>query len=119
MEKQREIDAKKKEIKPDIMGASEKISKVVGEKAFMMSRQKEIDMKRAEIKPDMKGISDKISQSVGEKVFRIEKQKELTKEFEVLGFLAPFVMVRERSTGRKGSLLFQHWPRFYFDFNPH
>ncbi len=41
---------------------------------------------------------------------------ELTTEFEVLGFLAPFVMVRRRSDGQKGSLMFQHAPRFYFSF---
>jgi hypothetical protein len=37
-------------------------------------------------------------------------------EFEVLGFLAPFVVVRRRSDGVKGSLMFQHDPRFYFGF---
>lgn len=39
---------------------------------------------------------------------------ELTKEFEVLGFLAPFVIVRNRATGKKGSLMFKHSPRVYF-----
>ena len=41
---------------------------------------------------------------------------ELTRDFEVLGFLAPYVVVRRRSDGRKGSLEFQHRPRFYFGF---
>jgi hypothetical protein len=41
---------------------------------------------------------------------------ELTRDFEVLGFLAPYVVVRRRSDGRKGSLEFQHSPRFYFGF---
>jgi hypothetical protein len=41
---------------------------------------------------------------------------ELRKEFVVLGFLAPFVMVRELATGKKGSLEFQHSPRFYFNW---
>ena len=31
---------------------------------------------------------------------------------------APFVGVRRRSDGVVGSLLFQHWPRFYFRFEP-
>lgn len=39
---------------------------------------------------------------------------ELSAEFEVLGFMAPFVVVRKRATGEKGSLMFQHSPRFYF-----
>jgi hypothetical protein len=44
---------------------------------------------------------------------------ELSEEFEVLGFMAPLVGVRRRSDGRKGSLEFQHNPRFYFNFQPH
>lgn len=39
---------------------------------------------------------------------------ELTTEFEVLGFLAPFVVVRHKATGKKGSLMFRHNPRVYF-----
>lgn len=41
---------------------------------------------------------------------------ELRAEFEVVGFLAPFVVVRRRSDGKKGSMTFQHNPRYYFDF---
>ena len=44
--------------------------------------------------------------------------EELTQDFEVVGFLAPFVIVRRKSDGRKGSLEFQHQPRFYFGFSP-
>ena len=36
--------------------------------------------------------------------------QELGRDFEVVGFLAPFVGVRRRSDGVVGSLLFQHWP---------
>jgi hypothetical protein len=36
--------------------------------------------------------------------------------FEVLGFLAPFMIVKRRSDNKKGSLEFQHNPRFYFNF---
>ncbi|HEY7118885.1 MAG TPA: hypothetical protein VH475_20010 [Tepidisphaeraceae bacterium] len=43
---------------------------------------------------------------------------ELQREFEVLGFAAPFVVVRRWADGRKGSLMFQHDPRFYFAFHP-
>ena len=43
---------------------------------------------------------------------------ELRAEFEVIGFMAPFVGVRRRTDGQKGSLEFQHNPRFYFSFVP-
>lgn len=43
---------------------------------------------------------------------------ELQDEFEALGFMAPYIVVRRRSDGVKGSLMFQHSPRFYFSFTP-
>ena len=43
---------------------------------------------------------------------------ELQQEFEVLGFMAPYVVVRRRSDRIKGSLKFQHSPRLYFSFQP-
>jgi hypothetical protein len=42
--------------------------------------------------------------------------EQLTQEFEVLGFLAPLVVVRRRAGGVKGSLEFQHSPRLYWGF---
>lgn len=41
---------------------------------------------------------------------------QLAAEFELLAFAAPYVVVRRRSDGRLGSLLFQHEPRLYFRF---
>jgi len=43
---------------------------------------------------------------------------QLRAEFEVTGFMAPFVAVRRKSDGVKGAMMFQHHPRFYFDFQP-
>jgi hypothetical protein len=43
---------------------------------------------------------------------------ELTRDFDVLGFAAPFVVVRHRDTGVKGSLEFTHSPRVYFNWTP-
>jgi hypothetical protein len=43
---------------------------------------------------------------------------QLRDEFEVIGFLSPLVVVRRRSDGVRGSLMFQHNPRFYFQFKP-
>jgi hypothetical protein len=43
---------------------------------------------------------------------------QLRNEFEVIGFLAPLVVAQRKSDGVKGSLMFQHHPRFYFGFQP-
>lgn len=51
-----------------------------------------------------------------EKYGQVWDTTELTRDFEVLGFAAPFVVVRRRSDGVKGSLMFQHSPRLYFRF---
>lgn len=42
--------------------------------------------------------------------------EELKKDFSVLGFMAPFIVVQRKSDGVKGSLMFQHDPRYYFSF---
>lgn len=44
---------------------------------------------------------------------------QLTEDFAVIGFMAPLVVVKRRDTGEKGSLEFQHSPRFYFNWQPH
>lgn len=43
---------------------------------------------------------------------------ELRSDFEVLGFMAPLVVVKRRSDGVRGSLMFQNSPRFYYGFSP-
>jgi hypothetical protein len=40
----------------------------------------------------------------------------LAKDFEVLEFAAPFVIVKRKSDNKIGSLMFQHEPRYYFAF---
>lgn len=47
---------------------------------------------------------------------RVWNTQELSQDFEVQSFSAPFVIVRRKSDGALGSLLFQHMPRFYFQF---
>ena len=44
---------------------------------------------------------------------------ELSDDFDVIGFMAPVVAVIRKSDRQKGSLYFQHSPRFYFSFSPH
>lgn len=43
---------------------------------------------------------------------------ELQEDYVVEGFAAPFVLVTCKKTKRKGTLLFQHAPRFYYSFQP-
>jgi hypothetical protein len=45
--------------------------------------------------------------------------RDLARDFIVVGFVAPLVVVQRKSDGVKGSLEFQHQPRFYFNFEPH
>lgn len=49
----------------------------------------------------------------GKKVYTTE---EMSAEFEVIGFMAPFICVKEKSTGKLGSMQFTHNPRYYFDW---
>lgn len=45
---------------------------------------------------------------------------QLADAFEVIGFMAPLVVVKRRADNVKGSLEFQHGPpRLYFNFEPH
>lgn len=41
---------------------------------------------------------------------------EMCEDFNVEGFMAPFVVVKRKSDGVRGSLSFQARPRFYFSF---
>lgn len=49
----------------------------------------------------------------GERTWTTEQVRD---EFDVLGFMAPYVVVVRRSDGVKGTLEFTHSPRLYFDF---
>ena len=42
--------------------------------------------------------------------------EQLQTEFTVEGFAAPFVVVRRKGDGQRGTLSFTHSPRIYFDF---
>lgn len=47
----------------------------------------------------------------GEKVWTTD---EMTAEFTPDGFLAPLIVVRRKSDGVRGTLMFAHSPRYYF-----
>jgi hypothetical protein len=74
--------------------------------AFRRSLVRELDMMAAE------------RANLEAKHGRVWDTDELQRDFEVIGFLAPFVGVRRRADGVRGSLLFQASPRFYFGFTP-
>lgn len=40
----------------------------------------------------------------------------LQQEFKVLSFFAPMIIAIRKSDNKKGTLIFQHDPRFYFSF---
>lgn len=42
--------------------------------------------------------------------------QELQRDFLVEGFMAPFCLVTRQSDKARGTVLFQHSPRFYFSF---
>ena len=50
---------------------------------------------------------------------QVWETQELGRDFDVQGFLAPYVVVRRKADGQRGSLMFQNSPRFYFGFEPH
>lgn len=44
--------------------------------------------------------------------------EQFREQYEAVGFMAPFVMVKVRATGAKGTMQFTHSPRYYFDYVP-
>ena len=47
---------------------------------------------------------------------KVWNTQELQRDFDVLAFAYCYCIVRRKSDNVKGSLDFQHDPRFYFDF---
>ena len=73
IEKARELETQKKDIKPNIEETGDKISKVVGEKIFRIEKLREIDAKRKEINVDIKDIGEKLEDEIG----KIEELKKM------------------------------------------
>lgn len=44
---------------------------------------------------------------------------EVQEDFSIEGFMAPYVVATRKRDGQRGSLEFQHSPRFYFSFQPY
>ena len=52
-----------------------------------------------------------------EKYGKVWSTDQMTEEFQALGFLAQYIHVMRRSDKVKGTMMFQHNPRFYFSFS--
>jgi hypothetical protein len=44
---------------------------------------------------------------------RVWSGAELQEEFEVIGFVCGYVVVKHKVTGKRGSMLFESYPRLY------
>lgn len=67
----------------------------------------------------MQEEKDQMRQQLEAEYGQVWDTTELTRDFEVKGFGAPFVVVRRKTDGKLGSLRFIHMPRFYYDFAEH
>lgn len=67
------------------------------------------DLRRAEMAKTSAALADALEHD--EQTWDTDQMR---RDFEVLGFAAPFVVVQRRSDGAKGSLQFKHSPRVYF-----
>jgi hypothetical protein len=69
--------------------------------------------RRAMLRQGLPTINLAIAQATQQPTWDTEALREA---FEVLAFMAPFVVVRRRSDGVKGTLEFTHSPRVYFNW---
>jgi len=51
-------------------------------------------------------------EALEERYGQVWDTQQLAADFEVIGFMAPLVVVRRKADGVKGSLEFQHMPRY-------
>lgn len=57
---------------------------------------------------------DEVRRVLEARVGQVWNTEELQRDFNVEGFLAPYVVVSRKSDGAVGSLQFTGYPRFYF-----
>ena len=73
-----------------------------------------VGMINGQVKSDSE-ISERIRlETIHGKVWDTEQ---LSKDFIVEDFMAPFIVVYRKVDNKKGTMLFQHHPRFYFAFD--
>ena len=56
---------------------------------------------------------------IGAQQGQVWNADQLARDFEVLDFSAPLVVVRRKADAALGSLFFSHEPRLYWSFRPH
>ena len=78
-------------------------------------RRAEVNRINSEVQSDDKATERKRLEGIHGQVWDTDQ---LSTDFEVRSFAAPYVIVTRKSDGAKGSLEFQHSPRFYFNFQP-
>ena len=79
IDKKREKDSQRVELKPDIDGAAQKIEKTIAEKSFIIDKRKEQDKERVSIKTDIKEIGEKLEPAI-EKIEKKKKFGDVTPE---------------------------------------
>ncbi|MHA1526322.1 MAG: hypothetical protein ACTSQD_04765 [Promethearchaeota archaeon] len=79
IDKKRERDNLRVELKPDIDGVAKKIEKSVAEKSFIIDKRKEQDKERVSIKTDIKEIGEKLESAI-EKIEQKKKFGDVTPE---------------------------------------
>lgn len=82
------------------------------DKTEMVRREMVIDVNNRVISDDPDSERVRLEKEHGQ----VWDTEELQRDFDVLAFAAPMVIVKEKETGVEGALLFQHTPRFYFGF---
>lgn len=76
-------------------------------------------IRRARVRELNQGLDPQAAQRRAEleaQYGKVWTTKEMAEEFEGIGFAAPFIVVKRKSDGQKGSLEFTHMPRFYFNW---
>jgi hypothetical protein len=69
---------------------------------------------KAVLLEELKEAYPDVFQAIQEEGGECWTTEEVTKEFDILGFMAPFCTAVRMETGKKGVLAFVHRPRIYY-----
>jgi hypothetical protein len=86
------------------------------ERPMTEQEQREFDEIRKVEATALNATAAQTREEVEKRFGQVWDTQELQKEFVVEGFVAPYVVVTRKSDGKRGSLRFQHLPRWYFDW---
>jgi hypothetical protein len=74
-----------------------------------------VDLKRAKMTAEI-NANAKSREVLAAEFGSVYNTDELMEHYEIISFAAPFVYGVDRATKKKGTLIFQHNPRFYHSF---